>query len=358
MQLLKLANTEKKNYRAKYSVEYFERIKIPSYALWGVCIKQGRKYGKIPAGYGQCETLEEANLELTAWLQNHGIGVEDIRQDIIPWRLVKDLLDGKSGAEFFAREVKRPEAVSAQFGYGLVFADKGTAFTTSVIVAEKFKKKHKNVIQTIENLPHDEFWRLNFQPRDYIDERGKVQPMYEIAWKGFSMLVMGFNGNSAYQWKKSFLDAFESMGDLIYRHKERIQSDQWKEARGEASDIRLSETETVKRFVEYATAQGSKNAGRYYQNITKGTYAALFILEHGGKWEGCREFMSQFQLTWLAVAEKVAQKALAEAMGLDMFYKDAYQFAIGKVKDLAGMVGVTKIEKIPDYSPLKLVKQD
>ena len=115
----------------------------------------------------------------------------------------------------------------------------------------------------------------------------------------------------------------------------------------------LAETDVVKEFVEYATSQGSKSAKMYYINITKGTYAALFVLEHGGKWEGIRDCLSRLQLTTLSSAEQIALKALREAMEMDMHYKDAYKYAIGKVKGFAELIGVTKI---PDEPSLKLVK--
>jgi 20S proteasome alpha/beta subunit len=125
------------------------------------------------------------------------------------------------------------------------------------------------------------------------------------------------------------------------------------EARETGKQARLAETDTIKVFVEYATSQGSKSAKMYYMNITKGTYAALFVLEHGGKWEGIRDCLSRLQLTTLSSAEQIALKALREAMEMDMHYKDAYKYAIGKVKGFAELIGVTKI---PDEPSLKLVK--
>jgi Rha family phage regulatory protein len=55
------------------------------------------------------------------------------------------------------------------------------------IIAEKVNKSHKNVLQAIAKLSYDqEFMRLNFEPSDYIDARGKVQSMYYITKDGFS----------------------------------------------------------------------------------------------------------------------------------------------------------------------------
>ena len=227
-------------------------------------------------------------------------------------------------------------------------------WTTSVLVAEKFGKQHKDVLRKIEKIClEDERSRRNFTPSDYIDERGKTQPMSLISEDGFLFVSMGFTGTEATQWKWSFIDAFKAMRKELQRIAVNHANAEWIEARKNGKQDRLSETGAVKRFVEHATAQGSRNAAMYYTNITKGTYAALFMLEHGGKWEGLRECLSRVQLNTLASAERIAQKALREVVEMDMPYKDGYKYAIGKVKAFAELIGVTKI---PDNAVLSLVK--
>jgi len=83
------------------------------------------------------------------------------------------------------------------------------AKTTSKDVAEKFEKKHKNVLQSIQNLDiPEEFSRLNFQPSEYKDSRGKMMPMYEMTRDGFVLLAMGFTGRKAMEWKIAYINAF------------------------------------------------------------------------------------------------------------------------------------------------------
>jgi len=87
------------------------------------------------------------------------------------------------------------------------------ATTTSLIVADFFEKRHDNVMRDIKNviddLPPDSF--LNFEERDYTDDRGKTQPMYQMSRDGFSLLAMGFTGKKALEWKVKFLKAFNQM---------------------------------------------------------------------------------------------------------------------------------------------------
>ena len=94
----------------------------------------------------------------------------------------------------------------------LVEAKDGEVFTTSRKVAEYFGKKHQHVMRSIKkltgNLPDTEFWRSNFGPSTYQDERGKEQPMYRLTHDGFALLAMGFTGQKAMEWKVKFLKAF------------------------------------------------------------------------------------------------------------------------------------------------------
>ena len=82
----------------------------------------------------------------------------------------------------------------------------GQITATSLQVAEHFGKRHPDVLRAIRKLEvSEEFSRCNFAPRDYFDERGKVQPMYDITRDGFAMLAMGFTGKEAVRWKEAYI---------------------------------------------------------------------------------------------------------------------------------------------------------
>ena len=97
----------------------------------------------------------------------------------------------------------------------LFLSTDGQPFTTSRAVAERFGKKHKNVLRAIENLlaeiPDPDFSRLNFEPRNYIDERGKTYPEYRLTHDGFAFLAMRFTGKEAMAWQIAFLEAFNAL---------------------------------------------------------------------------------------------------------------------------------------------------
>jgi Rha family phage regulatory protein len=87
--------------------------------------------------------------------------------------------------------------------------------TTSLLVAERFGKDHKNVLRDIENLEcSTNFWRLNFELSNY-ESRGKSYPMYIMTRDGFTFLVMGFTGLSAANFKEEYIEQFNKMETVI-----------------------------------------------------------------------------------------------------------------------------------------------
>lgn len=90
--------------------------------------------------------------------------------------------------------------------------------TTSLAVSHHFAKKHKNVIQAIENLDcSKEFNELNFKPVTYQGGNGEKRPAYEITRDGFMFLCMGFTGAAAAQWKEKYIAAFNALDEALHR---------------------------------------------------------------------------------------------------------------------------------------------
>ena len=89
------------------------------------------------------------------------------------------------------------------------------AMTNSLLVAEKFGKEHKNVLRDIQNLvAQNSAAKLYFFESEY-ENRGKNYPMYIMNKEGFSLLVMGFNGKNALNFKIDFLNAFNKMESML-----------------------------------------------------------------------------------------------------------------------------------------------
>lgn len=221
----------------------------------------------------------------------------------------------------------------------LVSVDHGESVTTSQVIAEKFGKRHSHVLRAIENLEcSNEFNERNFGLVDYIDAKGEKRPMYRITRDGFAFLVMGFTGSQAAAWKEKFLAAFNWQADEITRLRYLHATPNWQQARIEGKAARHGETDVIKLFVAYATSQGSRSACQYYMAITKATNRALFFVEQAvGK--GFRDSLTASQLASIAMAERIVERALLEAMARKMFYRDAYRLVADRLQQFAGFVG-------------------
>ncbi|MFP5043075.1 Rha family transcriptional regulator [Parasediminibacterium sp. JCM 36343] len=97
----------------------------------------------------------------------------------------------------------------------LVIKYKDHVSTTSVLVAEKFGKRHDDVLRAIRNMEcSEEFSLRNFAESDYL-VRGKKYPMYILTRDAFTMLVMSFTGGSAAKFREEFIDEFNRMEEVL-----------------------------------------------------------------------------------------------------------------------------------------------
>jgi Rha family phage regulatory protein len=221
----------------------------------------------------------------------------------------------------------------------LVILKRKKTITTSLVVAEKFRKQHKHVMDKIEKLrAEDEEDRPNFRLISYTDSMNRERKMYEMDKHGFIILAMRFTGKKALKWQHRFVDAFEAMELAILEHKNK----EWEASRLEGKQVRRELTDEIQSFIEYAEEQGSQNGKMYYMNITKMTNQALFLIGRKAP-QGFRDMLDQMQISFLQTAEFVARNALREGMDADMFYKDIYVHARDKVMAFAATVGQTPV---------------
>ncbi|WP_105457206.1 Rha family phage regulatory protein [Escherichia coli] len=130
-----------------------------------------------------------------------------------PVRLTTLMVVENLGGELFKLTIEAAiMATTLTLSHPDVTIENGRAVTTSVAVAEFFRKLHKNVIQKIEALEcSPEFTELNFKPSEYTDSTGRKLPMYQITKNGFVFLVMGFTGKKAAAFKEAYIAEFDRM---------------------------------------------------------------------------------------------------------------------------------------------------
>ena len=103
-----------------------------------------------------------------------------------------------------------------------LFLDHGHPVTTSRAVAERFGKRHSEVLRSIQKLLADSldpaFSERNFASAEYLDAQRKPRIEYRLTHDGFALLAMGFTGREALAWKIAFLQAFNALeGELAER---------------------------------------------------------------------------------------------------------------------------------------------
>lgn len=87
----------------------------------------------------------------------------------------------------------------------------GEPVASSRQIAENFGKEHKNVIQAVANLVAENSAAKSMFYETTFENRGKQYPMYLMNRDGFSLLVMGFTGKAALEWKLKYIQAFNAM---------------------------------------------------------------------------------------------------------------------------------------------------
>lgn len=126
------------------------------------------------------------------------------------------------------RSIVSSTSTSGHETVNLVSVLNHTVVTSSLMVAEYFGKRHKDVLRSISMLEcSTEFNQRNFAPVTYKDAKGEQRPMYYMTRDGFTFLAMGFTGKVAAKFKEAYINAFNEMEELLRkqectRHAEKL----------------------------------------------------------------------------------------------------------------------------------------
>ena len=83
-------------------------------------------------------------------------------------------------------------------------------------VAEVFKKEHRNVLRDIDRilggmLNLEQTQQMFYETTYHNEQNGQDYKMYLMNRDGFSLLVMGFTGAEALEWKIKYINAYNEM---------------------------------------------------------------------------------------------------------------------------------------------------
>lgn len=209
------------------------------------------------------------------------------------------------------------------------------AVCSSLQVAEKFGKRHDKLMFEIERMYSGligEGCTQNgghpmFVKSSYIHPQNKQKyPMYLMNRDGFSLLVMGFTGKKALEWKLQYIKAFNKLEEFIKEKK----SQKWIDERKAGKLTRKSETDTIKRLVEYAKEQGSTHSEMLYT-----VYSKLANSMAGVK---SRDEATRRELNNLSLMEHIILCEIDKGIVANKPYKEIYKDCkerLETVKELA-----------------------
>lgn len=162
----------------------------------------------------------------------------------------------------------------------LVSFDKtnGQPVTSSIDVAKRFGKEHRNVIQSIKNISAENSAVTQmFFKSEYTAGTGKTYPMYLMNRDGFTLLAMGFTGREALAWKVRYIEAFNQM-------ERQLQNERLRAAAGPKQDARLLEAQS--RLMNSRTEQAKlliSLADKAYQDYDRSCLYGCAVAVLGGK---------------------------------------------------------------------------
>lgn len=95
----------------------------------------------------------------------------------------------------------------------------GTLVATSREIATNFNKRHSDVLEKINKTKaktnSTEKSAQYFIASKYVDTSGKENKEYLLTKDGFSLIVMGFTGSKALQFKMAYIDKFNEMENTL-----------------------------------------------------------------------------------------------------------------------------------------------
>ena len=208
--------------------------------------------------------------------------------------------------------------------------------------------EHRNLKEIIDKHIGDfeEFGVMRFETVKPLNSKGgRPVKVYLINEDQFTFLAMMMrNTPEVVKLKVKIAKEFIRMRQTISNLISQRQDPNWQNVRSDGKQVYLQKTDVIKQFVDYAKAQGSTSAERYYSNLATMENKALFLIER--KYKNMREIMTIKQLMQIATADDVVEKAIKEGMDNGLPYKDIYQLAKERVISFANIIGKSHLHSI------------
>lgn len=198
-----------------------------------------------------------------------------------------------------------------------VFEYRGQIVTDSRDVAAVIGKRHKDVMRQIRMMEAHLNGR-NFAPVDffipatYTDPKGESRPCYYLTQMGCEMIANKQTGAAGTLFTAQYVKVFHAMKEFIMERNSQI----WQDTRALTKAVRKQETDAIREYVEYATAQGSTHAVRYYTSISRLANKTAGITD--------RDLAHVEQLSGLMLVERIIAEEIRAGIAAGKPYKQIY----------------------------------
>lgn len=202
--------------------------------------------------------------------------------------------------------------------FGLLDSESQT--TTSQLVADKFGKRHADMLRSIEKqvLPNisSTFAERNIAVCFKINElqNNRKQKYYKLTKDGFLMVAMSLTGKEAYSWKEAFISEF----NRIEEENRIMQSIVWEVINGQAFlsqelALKSSGCDHPRLFMKFL-----KRNPKFYSSVLARSYLQTRQCnQHGDRWWK----FSKAGFKWLVANKDILNTWVKEQKELDKLNK-------------------------------------
>lgn len=223
----------------------------------------------------------------------------------------------------------------------IIRTEDGKLVVSSRQVAKDFKKEHKNVVQAIKNIKAENSAVTKmFIESSYKAGTGKNYKEYLLTRDGFSLLVMGFNGREALEWKLKYIEAFNEMEKQL----KELQTSKLPQTYLEALKALVKseeEKEKVKKELEeqnsFVNKISESNGSMLVREVAKLASKGNVVIGEKALWNKLREWgyiskksteptQSAINAGWFEVIERVVERS-----GKSLIYKTTKVTSKGQI---------------------------
>ena len=204
----------------------------------------------------------------------------------------------------------------------LVVLKGNEVFTNSLIIAEGTGVEHRKLKATIRKYKDklERFGKLS-APYQAESTGGRPEEYYQFNEEQATFLITLLkNTDVVVEFKMKLVSEFYKMRKFILEK----QSKAWIETRYQGKLTRKSETDMIKKLVEYAREQGSLNADKLYVTYSKLANKTVGVSK--------RDEATITQLNNLSLIENIILRVIGAGIIADKHYKEIYQDCKGQLE--------------------------